>query len=363
MSRLEVRARPDSVMSSERLAKRTKNERPVAGRLAACLVLPLAALLYGCGSATEELPEVENAQQSTTVITETTTTEEGGGETTAGGDAVGVGQQETTDSEPFVLNTDQPVPPDFLTAYQRQTLIVVEFYGSAADQFYPQGLAPDENGTSTLQELRGEYPAVEFFSYDINDPGDVGAAAAGETSLDPGQYGTLAAQLNVGYTPFALTMAPSGDGYLILNRFQGYTPQPVLSQALYDLSRVEVEDNSSDIVLELNAVRLTDSGGGVEYFTVSNPSESRVDLQGFSLRMIGDDGQVTTDSPGVNVEESLEVPTDGVATVGRVPDATTDDGETVDGTFAGGQQLNLSAGDQVALLDSGGAVVATLSVS
>ncbi|MGI8650517.1 MAG: hypothetical protein ACR2KW_09090 [Rubrobacter sp.] len=328
-----------------------------------CSLLLSVAFAYGCGGDPTELPEVENAQQATTVVTETTTSESDGQETTAGGDPVGIGQQETTDDEPFILNVDQPVPPDFLTAYQRRTLIVVEFYGASVDQFYPQGLGPDENGNSALQELRGEYPAIEFFSFDINDPGDVGAASRGDATLEPGQYGTLAAQLDVGYTPFVATMAPSGDGYLILNRLEGYTPQPVLSQALYDLSTIQVEDNASDVVLELNEVRLTDTGGGIEYFTVSNPSETRVDLQGFSLRVISDDGEVAADSPGVNVEESLEVPTDGTASVGRVPDATTDAGEPVDGVFGGGQQLELTAGDQVALLDSGGAIVGTLSAS
>lgn len=315
----------------------------------------------GCGGDTARLPDVENAQ-ATTVTTETT--ESDGGETTAGGEPVGVGQQETTDDEPFVLNVDQPVPPDFLTAYQRRTLIVVEFYATGEDPFYPQGLGPDEGSNSTLEDLRGEYPAIEFFSYDINEPGDVGAASSGDTRLDPGQYGTLTAQLNVGYTPFVATMAPSGDGFLILNRFEGYTPPTVLSQALYDLSRIQVEDNSSDVILELNSVRLTDTGGGFEYFTVSNPSETRIDLQGFSLRVIdAETGEVTTDSPGVSVEEPLEVPTDGTVSVGRVPDAATDEGEQVDGVFGGGQRLDLTAGDQVALLDSGGAVVATLSAS
>ncbi|WP_162924515.1 hypothetical protein [Rubrobacter indicoceani] len=320
----------------------------------------LVLMLFGVGCA-GRVVEVDNAQRSTTVITETTGSEDA--ETTAGGEPVGVGQQETADEEPFVLNTEQPVPPDFLTAYRRGTRIVVEFYGRSADGFYPQGLGPDESGSSTLEGLRGEYPAVEFFSYNINDPGDVGAAANGEATLEPGQYGTLTAQLNVGYTPFVATMAPSGDGYLILNRFQGYTPPPVLSQALYDLDRIEVEDNASDVVLELNSVRLTDTGGGIEYFTVSNPSESRVDLQGFSLREIGAEGEITSDSPGVSVDEAIEVPTDGVSSIGRVPDALTDEGETVDGTFTGGDRLELVAGDQVALLDSGGAVVATLSVS
>jgi len=39
-----------------------------------------------------------------------------------------------------------------------------------------------------------------------------------------------------------------------------------------------------------------------------------------------------------------------------------DKGDPVDGTFKGGTELNLAPGDQVALLDSGGAVASTLPI-
>ncbi|SMC05058.1 hypothetical protein SAMN00767673_1355 [Rubrobacter radiotolerans DSM 5868] len=333
-----------------------------AATRAVCAALVLVAFLGGCTGEVDELPETETAQQQTTTVTETTI-EETVPETTAGGDPVGVGQEETRDEERFVLSEEQPVPEDFRAAYGRGAAIAVVFYGTSLDPFYPQGLSPDERVRSAVEGLSGEYPTVEFFLYDIDSPGDVGAAVEG-APLGLGEYGTLAAQLNVGYTPFVVTMAPSGEGYLILNRYQGYVPEPVISQALYDLSRVQVADNSSDVQLQLDVVRLTAEGGGVEYFTVSNASPDPIDLQGFSLRVVDPEtGEVTTASPGVRVEESVEVPADGLASVGRVPDVSTDEGEPVDAAFTGGQPLDLVAGDQVALLDSGGAIVASTVVS
>ena len=49
-----------------------------------------------------------------------------------------------------------------------------------------------------MNNLRAKYPQVEFFAYDITKPGNA------ETSeeLNQGEYGTLATQLEVGYTPY-----------------------------------------------------------------------------------------------------------------------------------------------------------------
>lgn len=322
----------------------------------------LAALLslfflFGCGGDEEEDVDVEVQPPPPTAEDPGTTTQVQEG--TAGGEPVGAGQDQALEPEPFVLNLDQPVPPDFRAAYQRRTLIAVQFYEVGQDPFFPQGLEVDRMVSASMEELRAEYPTIEFFSYDIANPGDARTSDA----LQPGQYGTLAAQLNVGYTPFVATMAPSGDGYVILNRFHGYTPQPVLSQALFDLSSIEVADNSSDIDVTLETVELTDEGGGVEYFTVSNMGADPVDLQGFSLRVLDPEtGEVTTDSPGVLVEDAIEVPPEDSVSVGRVPDVTDADGNVVAGTFGGGQRMDLQPGDQVALLDSGGAVVTTFAV-
>ena len=317
---------------------------PARAGLFLALILALSA---GCGGGGEE-----TAVPTTPVTTPAATTPAGEG-------TVGAGQAETIKDVPFSLNTEQPVPPDFEEAYQRRALISVQFYKTGEDPFYPQGLSPDEQVRATMETLRPRYPTVEFFSYDIDNPG---AAETGK-DLEPGQYGTLAAQLGVGFTPFVAMLAPSGDQYVITNLYQGYTPQPVLSQALYDLSSVQVEDNTSDIDVELEQLELTESGGGIEYVTVRNRSTRPVNLQGFSLQVLDPEtAQVDPDSPGVTISEAVEVQPGDNVSIGRVPDVVDADGERVAGTFEGGEALDLGPGDQVALLDSGGAVANTITV-
>ena len=282
------------------------------------------------------------------------------GANTAGGATVeGSAQAESLQDQPFILNVDQPVPPDFRAAYQRKALIVVWFFKEGEDELYPQGLEVDDFVNSDLSDLRSQYPEVEFFSYNIADPGEA------ETSeeLEQGQYGTLAAQLDVGFTPFVAMMAPSGEQYAITNLYQGYVERGVLDQALFDLTSVEVASNTSDTDIELDTVELTETGDGVEYFTVTNNGDDRVNLEGFSLRVVDPEtGDVTSDSPGVEVNERTRVGSGRSASVGRVPDAVDADGREVKGTFEGGEDLQLQPGDTVALLDGGGAVVDTVAV-
>ncbi len=272
---------------------------------------------------------------------------------------IGIGQAETIEDIPFALNTDQPVPPDFREAYQRRALITVQFYKVGEDPFYPQGLGVDEKVRNSMQRLRSQYPTIEFFSYDIDNPG---TAESGD-ELDPGQYGTLAAQLGVGFTPFIAMLAPSGEQYVITNLFQGYVPQPVLSQALFDLSAVQVEDNTSDVDVTLEQIELTQTGGGIEYFTVENRGRSPVNLQNFSLRVLDPEtGEVNPDSQGITINEAVELAPRQSVSIGRVPDVVDADGERVVATFEGGVALELGPGDQVALLDSGGAVASTYTM-
>jgi len=272
---------------------------------------------------------------------------------------IGIGQAETIKDVPFSLNTEQPVPPDFKEAYQRQALIVVQFYKMGEDPFYPQGLQADEEVRASIERLRTEYPTIEFFSYDIDNPG----TTESREGLDPGQYGTLAAQLGVGFTPFVAMLAPSGEQYVITNLFQGYVPRPVLSQALFDLSAVQVETNTSDVDVVLEQIELTETGGGIEYFTVENSSKRPVNLQNFSLQVLDPEtGEVNPDLPGVTINEAIEVPPKQSVSIGRVPAVVDADGERVVGTFEGGEALQLAPGDQVALLDSGGAVASTVTV-
>ncbi len=277
----------------------------------------------------------------------------------AGGATVGAGQAETIQDIPLTLNLDQPLPPDFKAAYQRRALITVEFSKESQDSFYPQGLEVDNIVNSAFQDLQPDYPTVEFFSYNIASPGSTNE---GE-ELQTGEYGTLAAQLGVGMTPFVATLAPQGDEYSIENLYQGYLPQPVLNQALFDLSSTDVEGNTSDINVQLDRISLTESGGGIEYFTVQNASEQAVSMQGFSLRVLDPEtGEVNPDSDGVLVNEEVSVQPGEEASLGRVPDVQNAEGEPVAGTFEGGQALDLAPGDQLALLDSGGAVAATILI-
>ena len=320
--------------------------------LPARIGLFLALILFlsvGCGGGGDETTITPPSTPAATTPAAT------GTETT-----VGIGQAETLSDVPFSLNTEQPVPPDFREAYQRRALISVQFYKEGTDPLgYPQGLEVDQRVRASMDRLRTQYPTIEFFGYDIDNPG----TAEKSESLKPGQYGTLAAQLGVGFTPFVAMLAPSGDQYVITNLYQGYVSPPVLSQALYDLSSVQVEDNTSDLDVVLVQLELTESGGGLEYVTIQNRSTKPVNLQGFSLRVLDPEtAQVDPDSPGVTITEPIEVQPRESVSVGRVPSVVDADGEKVAGTFEGGESLDLSPGDQVALLDSGGAVASTITV-
>ena len=272
---------------------------------------------------------------------------------------IGLGQAETIEDMPFALNTEQPVPPDFREAYQRRALIVVQFYKEGEDPFYPQGLGVDREVRDSMESLSAQYPTIEFFSYDIDNPG---TAESGD-KLMSGQYGTLAAQFGVGFTPFVAMLAPSGEQYVITNLFQGYVPRPVLSQALFDLSAVQVETNTSDVNVVLEQIELTETGGGIEYFKVANGSRRTVNLQNFSLQVLDPEtGEVNPDSPGITINEEVELAPQQSVSIGRVPDLVDADGERVVATFEGGAALELNPGDQVALLDSGGAVASTYTI-
>ena len=92
----------------------------------------------------------------------------------------------------------------------------------------------------------------------------------GSEGLGPGQYSTLAAQLGVDFTPFVAMLAPSGEQLRDYDLYQGYVSRPVPSRALFDLSSVKVEANTSDVDMILEQMELTETGGGIEYFVVQN---------------------------------------------------------------------------------------------
>ena len=316
------------------------------------LALTLGCLFVfaGCGGDESQAP-VTPSQSPGTAIPEGTPTEN---------IVVGEGQAESTRDEAFKLNTSQPVPPNFEEAYGRRARLVVQFYKLDQDSLsYPQGLSVDRKVNKSMMRLSTKYPTIEFFSYGIANPGPVGD----EHSLQPGEYGTLAAQLGVGITPFIAMLAPSGDEYVITNLFEGYVPRPVLSQALFDLAAVQVEDNTSDVDVDLEQVQTTEEGGGIEYFTVRNGGTKSVNLQGFALRVLDPEtAQVTPGAPGVTIDSDIRVERGQSVSIGRVPDIVDDKGKRVAGTFEGGTSLDLAPGDQIALLDPGGAVASTITV-
>ena len=312
------------------------------------LIFASAFALAACGGGGGE------ATPSPTPVPEASSPSSG----TAIDGGIGEGQAESTTDLPFKLNTDQPVPPGFEEAYGRGARIVVQFYKLDEDSLsYPQGLEVDRQVNSSMERLSSRYPTIEFFSYEITDPGKVD-----DESLEPGQYGTLAAQLGVGITPFVAMLAPKEDEYVVTNLYQGYVPEPVLSQALFDLAAVQVDDNTSDVNVRLDQVQ-TNEGGGIEYFTVTNGSEGTVNLNGFELRVLDPkNADVDPDLPGVTINSEVTIEPGESASIGRVPDVVDDEGERVAGTFEGGTELDLAPGDQVALLDSGGAVASTVTV-
>ena len=164
-------------------------------------------------------------------------------------------------------------------------------------------------------------------------------------------------------TPFIAMLAPSGDEYVITNLFEGYVPRPVLSQALFDLAAVQVEDNTSDYAVVLDQVQTTEEGGGIEFFTVRNQGAGTVNLRNFTLKVLDpESGEVTPGAPGVTINSDIRVKKGQSVSIGRVPDIVDEEGKRVAGTFEGGTALDLAPGDQIALLDPGGAVASTITI-
>jgi hypothetical protein len=67
-------------------------------------------------------------------------------------------------------------------------------------------------------------------------------------------------------------------------------------------------------------------------------------------------------SAGVQMNQNISVAAGEIVSVGRTPDIVDADGNQVAGAFARGGSLALKAGDLVALLGTGGAVVDTISI-
>jgi hypothetical protein len=96
---------------------------------------------------------------------------------------------------------------------------------------------------------------------------------------------------------------------------------------------------------------------------VQNRSREPVNLQNFTLQVLDSEtGEVNPDLPGVTINEAIMLQPRQSVSVGRVPNIVDADGERVVGTFEGGGALELNPGDQVALLDPGGAVADTIVI-
>ena len=96
---------------------------------------------------------------------------------------------------------------------------------------------------------------------------------------------------------------------------------------------------------------------------MQNRSPRPVNLQGLYLQVLDPEtAQVDPDSPGVTINQAIKVQPRQSVSIDRVSDVVDADGERVDGTFEGGDTLDLGPGDQGALLDSGGAVANTFTV-
>ncbi|MDP8972721.1 MAG: hypothetical protein M3N45_05995 [Actinomycetota bacterium] len=197
-------------------------------------VLAILLLLVGCGGN-------EEARRSYPPPPNSTTEGPTSGAPTGRSAVEADDQDESLEGEAFTLDRGLPVPPRFEAAYQRKAPIVVEFFQKGRDPYYPQGLEVDEMVNNDLVALRDEYPQIEFFTYDTDTPGD----AATSEDLERGEYGSLAAQLEVGYTPFVAMLAPREEGYVVEHVFQGYVDQAVLDQELFELANTYVEGDPS----------------------------------------------------------------------------------------------------------------------
>ena len=329
-------------------------------------MLVIFLLVAGCGGGeqkAQEPPPATPPQDAEGDGGATPPAEAPGGNAAGGSTVESKTGAEALEDSPFELNQRQPIPPDFRAAYQRRALIVVALIKEEPDSSrgvaYPQGIRTDDQVNKDLDDLREDYPQVEFFTYDIARPGK----AENSEDLGRGEYGTLAAQLKVGYTPFVAMLAPRGDRYVIENLFQGYVERGVLNQALFDLTRNDTGGNSSDVDVGLDRVELAESGGGIEYFTVTNQGDEDADLSGFTLRVQDPDtGEVDGSEGGVQISDAVRLAPGEQVSIGSDTDILDADGREVAGAFSDGYSLTLRAGDQVALLDNGGAVIDTISI-
>lgn len=277
----------------------------------------------------------------------------------AGEDTSVVVDEDSVEDEPFDLVVEgQAVPPDFRAAYERESPIVVQFYEQGGMSFYPRGLGVDSAVDKSIKQLENQYPDVEFFSYDIDDPG----IAEGGSALERGQYGTLATQLGVNLTPYVAMLAPREKGYVYESVFVGYVTEPVLTQALSDLANIQTKGSDKEAKLVLQQVETVAEHGALRSVTIGNEGDSAVDLGGYTLAVVEPStGEAVPGTRSLTIHGDPMAEPGKPISLGRAPDIEDAEGDQVDGTFGGGA-LILEPGDQVALVDPDGAVSATFTL-
>lgn len=262
------------------------------------------------------------------------------------------------ENEPVdLIFEDQAVPPDFRAAYERGSPLVIQFFEQGERSFYPQGLGVDSVVDESIGQLQEQYPDVEFFSYDIDNPG----VAENSAELELGQYGTLATQLEVGLTPYVAMLAPREEGYVYESIFVGYVTQPVLDQALAELADTQTtgSDESAELVLEQVE---TSQNGALQSVTVGNEAAQAANLGEYELAAVDPStGEAAPDSGSLGISGEPTVEPGASISIGASGDVEDAEGNPVDATFGEGS-LSVEPGDQVALVDSDGAVIATFTL-
>jgi hypothetical protein len=127
--------------------------------------------------------------------------------------------------------------------------------------------------------------------------------------------------------------------------------------------RARTSGDLSSIDVILGPVELTESGGGVEYFTVIDRGDGEIDLSGFTLNAVDrETGKPDDATAGIQIIGAVRLVPGQEVSLRRTPDLVDADDDQMVGTFAGGELLTVKAGDQISLLDDCGAVVDTSSV-
>ena len=94
--------------------------------------------------------------------------------------------------------------------------------------------------------------------------------------------------------------------------------------------------NSSSVDVILGQVELTESGGGVEYFTVINHGYGEIDLSGFTLNAVDrETGRPDDATAGIQIIGVVRLVAGQEASLRRTPDLVDADGDQMVGTFAG----------------------------